>query len=178
MNPNQRHQSLQEIRGSEVEDLQFPSTLARDPIPTNRSSLWVPQVRANALTWVSKPGEAVPMFYTPPLKLHPNRQLQLPSLSSCRLASNILRSLIDIHRGSIPIRVPRIDMVERVISVQPELRKQALMNREILLYRHIRIEEIRTEFSVTSSGPNLIQSRSREIPLRPIRVKVVEAVEE
>jgi len=52
------------------------------------------------------------------------------------------------------------------------------MNREILLYRHIGIEEIRTELCITPASPNLIQSWSREVPLWPIRIKVIESTKE
>ena len=64
----------------------------------------------------SLPGKA-------PLKLEAYRELQLAWPASDRFAGNVLRALINIDGGSIPIWVAGIDVIEHVVSIEPELRE-------------------------------------------------------
>ena len=55
------------------------------------------------------------------LELHAQRELELTWFCPWRLAGNEDLALIDIYGGSIPARVARVNVIERVVSIQPEL---------------------------------------------------------
>src|SRR5580698_6660498 len=99
------------------------------------------------------------------LELEPRRELKLPRLSPRWLAGDKHRPLIDIDRRGISVRIAGVDVVKRVIGIQPELREQALMDCEILLHCHVRVKEVRTKLRVTAGVANLVQARSGKIPL-------------
>src|SRR5580698_1976688 len=52
------------------------------------------------------------------------------------------------------------------------------MDREILLHRHVRVEEIGTKLRVPARVAHLVKPWSGEIPLRSVLVKIGEAIEE
>ena len=112
------------------------------------------------------------------LELDAHGELELPGSSARRLTGNEHRALVYVDRGRISAWVAGVDVIERVVSVQAELYKQPLMEREIFLRRQVRVEEVGAKFGVPASGADLIETRGGEITLWPVGVKIVEPLEE
>lgn len=55
------------------------------------------------------------------LELEAHRELELARFCARRLTGNKYLSLIDIHGGGISARVAGVNVIERVVSIQPEL---------------------------------------------------------
>ncbi len=100
-------------------------------------------------------------------ELEAHGELQLSGFCPRWFAGNEDRPLINIDRRGISIRVAGVDVVKRVIGIQPELREQALMEGEILLHRHVRIKEVRTELRIPARVPIWSSPGAEKFPCGP-----------
>src|ERR1700685_4350703 len=92
------------------------------------------------------------------LELQPHGQLELTRFASRRLAGDVDRALVYIDGGCIPARGAGLDVVERVVGIQAELREQTLVEGKILLRSDVGRVEVGPEFGIAPSGAYLVQT--------------------
>src|SRR5260370_29454887 len=93
------------------------------------------------------------------LELHTERELQLARMRRAIREWSVADRTILIK---VAARRAPVDFVEDIVEICAELHSRNLMDQEVLLDCHVRVELMRTEDAVPSHISNLIQTGNRE----------------